>query len=218
MATVIYGYLLRGEFASLKEKADARDGNVQLAEEEPIPMWITLVVLAFMGWTVFNLHNPPLFIAGFLFFMAFVQATATHQDDVRIKGPLLVGFFLAGLVTHGPLQQWWIAPVLSQLGEISLFTGATILTAFNDNAAITFLASQVPDFDTLLHPEAAIKQYAVVAGAVTGGGLTVIANAPNPAGQSLLSRYFGGGISPAKLFLGAAIPTVIMALAFMLIR
>jgi hypothetical protein len=218
VATLAYGFFLRGEFASLKEKADEREKELKGAKEEPIPFWITGVVLAFMGWTVFNLHNPPLFIAGFLFFLAFVQATATHQDDVKIKGPLLVGFFLAGLVTHGPLQQWWIAPVLSQLGELSLFTGATILTAFNDNAAITFLASQVPAFDPSAGASAVVKQYAVVAGAVTGGGLTVIANAPNPAGQSLLSRYFTNGVSPAKLLLGALFPTLIMAFAFMLIR
>jgi hypothetical protein len=218
IATVVYGFVLRGEFDSLKEKADARKDELNGASEEPIPVWITLVVLCFMGWTVFNLHNPPLFIAGFLFFLAFVQATATHQDDVKIKGPLLVGFFLAGLVTHGPLQQWWIAPVLSQLGELSLFTGATILTAFNDNAAITFLASQVPAFDPSAGELAIIKQYAVVAGAVTGGGLTVIANAPNPAGQSLISRYFKDGVSPAGLFAGALFPTLIMALAFMLVR
>ncbi|MEX0326020.1 MAG: putative Na+/H+ antiporter [Puniceicoccaceae bacterium] len=217
IATVVYGFFLRNEFDSLKVKADERDKNLQGAEEEPIPLWITFVILAFMGWTVLNLHNPPLFIAGFLFFMAFVQATATHQDDVRIKGPMLVGFFLAGLVTHGPLQQWWIAPVLGQLGEVSLFTGSTILTAFNDNAAITFLASQVPDFSPGV-PGCEVKQYAVVAGAVTGGGLTVIANAPNPAGQSLLSRYFTGGVNPAKLLMGAIFPTIVMALAFMLIR
>jgi hypothetical protein len=217
IATAVYGFVLRDEFPSLKAKADERDKNMQGAEEEPIPFWITLVILAFMAWTVFNLHHPALFIAGFLFFMAFVQATATHQDDVQIKGPLLVGFFLAGLVTHGPLQQWWIAPVLGQLGELSLFTGSTILTAFNDNAAITFLASQVPDFAPGM-PGAEIKQYAVVAGAVTGGGLTVIANAPNPAGQSLLSRFFSGGVSPAKLLMGALFPTVVMAFAFMLIR
>jgi hypothetical protein len=216
VATAVYGFFLRGEFDSLKEKAEERQKTLHGAEEEPIPFWITLVILCFMGWTVFNLHHPALFIAGFLFFMAFVQATATHQDDVKIKGPLLVGFFLAGLVTHGPLQQWWIAPVLGQLGELSLFTGATVLTAFNDNAAITFLASQVPDFN----PGAAgaeIKQYAVVAGAVTGGGLTVIANAPNPAGQSLLSRYFKEGISPAKLLMGALFPTVVMAVAFLVL-
>jgi Na+/H+ antiporter NhaD/arsenite permease-like protein len=218
VATLVYGFVLRKEFASLKEKADAQNEGVKGLVEEPIPMWITLVVLGFMGWTVFNLHNPPLFIAGFLFFMAFVQATATHQDDVRIKGPLLVGFFLAGLVTHGALQQWWIAPVLSQLGELSLFTGATVLTAFNDNAAITFLASQVPEFSPTGGDVAIAMEYAVVAGAVTGGGLTVIANAPNPAGQSLLSRYFDGGISPGKLFLGALFPTLVMALSFMIIR
>lgn len=218
IATLVYGYVLRNEFKSLEEKAEAKKDAIKSEHEEPIPIWITLVVLAFMAWTVFNLHNPPLFIAGFLFFLAFVQATATHQDDVTIKGPILVGFFLAGLVTHGPLQQWWIAPVLSQLGEVSLFTGATILTAFNDNAAITFLASQVPAFDATIHPDALIKQYAVVAGAVTGGGLTVIANAPNPAGQSLLSKFFTDGVSPAKLFIAALFPTLVMALAFMLIR
>lgn len=218
IATTVYGFVLRKEFVVLQEKAAIRDRENRGAIEEPIPLWIILVVLSFMAWTVFNLHNPPLFVAGFLFFLAFVQATATHQDDVRIKGPLLVGFFLAGLVTHGAMQQWWIAPVLSRLGELSLFTGATILTAFNDNAAITFLASQVPEFDPIHGQVAIAKEYAVVAGAVTGGGLTVIANAPNPAGQSLLSRFFQDGISPAKLLLGALFPTVVMALAFMLLH
>ena len=55
----------------------------------------------------------------------------------------------------------------------------------------------------------------MVAGAVTGGGLTVIANAPNPAGQSILSKFFPGGVSPAKLLLGALIPTIILGLVFM---
>ena len=217
-ATIIYGFFLRSEFADLERKARDRDSAMKGLREEPIPVWITCVVLGFMAWTVFNLHNPPLFVAGFLFFLAFVQATATHQDDVRIKSPLLVGFFLAGLVTPGALQQWWIAPVLGSLGEFSLFSGATVLTAFNDNAAITFLASQVPAFDPSLGSPAIIKEYAVVAGAVTGGGLTVIANAPNPAGQSLLSRYFPGGISPVNLLLGALFPTLTMAAAFMIFQ
>lgn len=218
IATAIYGYMVRKEFDSLKANAEERAKLQKSVSEEPIPAWITVTVLLFMSWTVINLHNPPLFIAGFLFFLAFVQATATHQDDIKIKGPLLVGFFLAGLVTHGSLQQWWIAPVLGKLDEMSLFVGATVLTAFNDNAAITFLASQVPDFHPSLGAASIAKEYAVVAGAVTGGGLTVIANAPNPAGQSLLSRYFKDGISPVGLFLGALFPTIVMAFCFMLIR
>ena len=135
-----------------------------------------------------------------------------------LKGPLIVGFFLAGLVIHGGVQGWWIAPVLSALGEVPLFLGATLLTAFNDNAAITFLASQVPAFDQELATDTAravALQYAVVAGAVTGGGLTVIANAPNPAGHSILNKYFDDGISPLKLLLAALFPTIVMACMFL---
>ena len=127
-----------------------------------------------------------------------------------MKTPLLVGFFLAGLVTHGGLQAWWIAPVLSSLSELQLFWGSTILTAFNDNAAITYLSSLVPNFSDSM-------KYAVVAGALTGGGLTVIANAPNPAGQSILSKYFKNGVSPLGLLAGALVPTLIMAAFFLLL-
>jgi Na+/H+ antiporter NhaD/arsenite permease-like protein len=86
--------------------------------------------------------------------------------------------------------------------------GATILTAFNDNAAITFLSTLVPGFTDSL-------KYAVVAGAVAGGGLTVIANAPNPAGQSILKKYFENGVSPAGLLKAAIVPTAIVWLVFL---
>jgi Na+/H+ antiporter NhaD/arsenite permease-like protein len=120
-----------------------------------------------------------------------------------------VGFFLAGLVVHGGLQGWWIGPVLHGLAETPLFAAAGVLTAFNDNAAITYLASLVPDLSNSL-------KYAVVAGAVTGGGLTVIANAPNPAGQAILATFFPEGISPLKLFLGALLPTILIAAVFLI--
>jgi Na+/H+ antiporter NhaD/arsenite permease-like protein len=120
----------------------------------------------------------------------------------------LVGFFLGGLVVHGGLQGWWLGPIITSLTEWPLFIGSTFLTSFNDNAAITFLASQVEGLGPQL-------KYAVLAGAVTGGGLTVIANAPNPAGQALLGRFFGDGVSPMKLAVGALIPTVIVAACMM---
>ena len=172
---------------------------------------MTLVHLLFIGWTVLTSHYPPLVVLGFLFFLAYVEATERHQSPIQLRGPLLVGFFLAALVLHGGGQQWWIGPVLGSLERWPLMVGATVLTAFNDNAAITYLASLVPGFPDAL-------RYAVVAGAVAGGGLTVIANAPNPAGQSILQAQFGdGGISPLKLFLGALAPTLIVgaALAFL---
>jgi Na+/H+ antiporter NhaD/arsenite permease-like protein len=97
------------------------------------------------------------------------------------------------------VQGWWIEPVLGSLGELPLMCVSTILTAFNDNAAITYLATLVPGFTDEL-------KYAVVAGAVTGGGLTVIANAPNPAGQALLKDCFQNGVSPLGLLKGALVP------------
>ena len=145
-----------------------------------------------------------MFLGGFLFFIGFVRATAAYQSRMELKSPLLVGFFLAGLVVHGGLQGWWIAPVLGRLSAWPLFLGSTLLTTINDNALITYLATLVPNLDDTL-------KVAVVQGAVVGGGLTVIANAPNPAGQALLGRFFDGAVSPVGLALGALPPTVIAA-------
>ncbi len=175
-----------------------------------IPPVIVVVHLGFLALTVAGAHTPALFLGGFLFFLAFHAATAPYQDPMDLRSPLLVGFFLAGLVVHGALQGWWIEPVLGRLAELPLFLGAVGLTAFNDNAAITYLASLVPEFGDA-------ARYAVVAGAVTGGGLTVIANAPNPAGQAALARHFPEGVSPLGLLAGAAIPTAVMALAFLVL-
>jgi hypothetical protein len=205
-ANVAYFLMFRKELLALKRS----EADSKVKTEEPVPVWITVVHVAFLGFTVWMAHHPVLFVGGFLFFLAFVQATAHHQTKVELRSPLLVGFFLAGLVIHGGLQGWWIEPVLGSLGETALFAGATVLTAFNDNALITYLATLVPGFTEEL-------KFAVVSGAVTGGGLTVIANAPNPAGQSILQRYFPGGISPLGLLLGALLPTLLVAFSFMVL-
>jgi hypothetical protein len=207
VATGIYFAIFRQELLSLKA---TNKSHKKRSTSAAIPAWVTLAHLAFLGFSVWMAHYPVLFIAGFLFFIAFMQATAHHQTDLDMRSPMLVGFFLAGLVVHGGLQGWWIEPVLKSLGETPVFFGATLLTAFNDNAAITFLATLVPSFTDGM-------KYAVVAGAVTGGGLTVIANAPNPAGQTILKRYFPAGISPLGLLLGALLPTAVMGACFLLL-
>ena len=208
VSTLGYYFVFRGEFAALQRARDAGDKVASGVDTRPVPAWVTTVQLSFMAMVVYFAHYPALFIGGFLFFLAFSQATAHHQSRLDLKPPLLVGFFLAGLVIHGGLQGWWIQPVLESLGAVPLFLSATVLTAFNDNAAITYLATLVPGFtDTL--------KYMVVAGAVTGGGLTVIANAPNPAGQSILQRFFPEGVSPLGLLVAAMGPTVVMAACFL---
>ena len=83
------------------------------------------------------------------------------------------------------------------------------LTAVTDNAALTYLGSLISG----MSQEA---KYSLVAGAVAGGGLTVIANAPNPAGVALLRRGFADeSIGAGGLLLGAAMPTLVALFAFM---
>jgi hypothetical protein len=209
-ATLLYYFIFKREFRELDRAYLKLGRSLTQGGGSYIPVWIMAVQVVFMAFIVRVANYPALFIGAFLFFLAFAQATAHYQKKLDLRAPLLVGFFLAGLVVHGGLQSWWLEPVLKSLGRIPLFISATILTGFNDNAAITYLATLVPGFTEPF-------KYAVVAGAVTGGGLTVIANAPNPAGQALLQRFFSNGVSPAKLFVAALAPTLIMALAFMLL-
>ncbi len=215
ISTAAYGLLFRREF---KELAGRADPALRPESRTSVPLWVVLAHLAMMAWTVLMLvgHHGALLMAGLLVFLTFTVATPQWQSPVRLRGPLLVAFFLASLVIHGGLQSWWISPVLARLGELELFLGATVLTAFNDNAAITYLASQVPAMSEGSSAARAL-QYVVLAGAVTGGGLTVIANAPNPAGQSILARHFEGGVSPWRLFLWAALPTALAAACFLLL-
>ncbi len=215
IATTAYYLYFRKELIQLNQNQtsgqDSEGHRLSWQErEDDIPAWITCVHLSFLGWTVYTAHYPVLFVGGFLFFLAFRMSTRHHQNSVSLRSPILVGFFLAGLIIHGGLQGWWIDPVIRTLGDATLMLGSTVLTAFNDNAAITYLASQVDGLSIT-------AKHAVVAGAVTGGGLTVIANAPNPAGQSILARFFKGGVSPLYLFLGALIPTVVMYLCFVVL-
>jgi hypothetical protein len=214
LSTLLYFVMFRRELRALAARpavpdVDQPDEDATGPALAPMPPWVTAVHAGFIVWTVANAHYPALFVGGFLFFLGFVRATAACQSRLELKTPLLVGFFLAGLVIHGGLQGWWIAPVLGSLSQAPLFLGSTLLTAFNDNALITYLATLVPHLDQPL-------RIAVVEGAVVGGGMTVIANAPNPAGQALLGRFFDGAISPVGLAAGALAPTLVAAAVFRL--
>lgn len=198
--------VFRRELFSMKSPRAGETGA-----SAPVPVPIIVCHLLFIGFVVYAAHYAAMVVLAFLFFLAFVAATERNQEAISLRGPVLVGFFLAGLVIHGGCQQWWIEPVLTSLNPTQLLLGSTALTAFNDNAAITYLASLVPGF-------ADEAKLAVVAGAVAGGGLTVIANAPNPAGQSILQSHFGeNGVNALKLFLAALIPTAICVTVFLLL-
>jgi Na+/H+ antiporter NhaD/arsenite permease-like protein len=173
-----------------------------------VPVWVTLTHLGFLAAVVVSSHYLVVFAGIFLFFLGLVSVTREHQEELALREGLLVAFFLGGLVVLGGPQRWWLEPILTRLETIPLFLGSISLTAITDNAALTYLGAQVPGLSEA-------SRYALVAGAVTGGGLTVVANAPNPAGYGILNSAFGeDGISPVLLLMSALPPTLIAAICF----
>jgi hypothetical protein len=182
-----------------------------LPPKEDMPVWVIGTHLMFLVGVVVFAHHPAVFMGLFLFFLGYTSAYNQYQDDLILKEGLMVAFFLAGLVVLGGMQAWWLQDVLKGMSPTVLYYGATALTAITDNAALTYLGSLVDGVDDAF-------KYALVAGAVTGGGLTVIANAPNPAGFSILRKYFiDESINPLKLFLSALGPTLVAIAAFQLL-
>jgi len=181
------------------------------ASQPPVPVAMVLLHAALLAGLVRFSHDPEFVLGLLMLFIGLARAFERHHDPLLVREALLVAFFLAGLVVLGGLQDWWLQPLLLSMTADQVFVGATLLTAFTDNAALTYLGSLVQG----LTPE---FKYALVAGAVTGGGLTVIANAPNPAGLSLLQRHFADeAVNPGGLLLAALGPTLVAAAAFMLL-
>lgn len=205
VSSIIVATMFWRELSRLEVERDAGGGT---------PVWLTALHVMFLALVVAFAHHPNVFFGVFVLFLGLVTATREYQEALKLREGLLVGFFLAGLVTLGSLQAYWLKPLIESLGGNALFFGAAGLTAITDNAALTYLGSLVEGLSDEL-------KYALVAGAVAGGGLTVIANAPNPAGIGILhdAKVFEGeGISPLGLFLGALPPTVVAILFFWLLH
>jgi hypothetical protein len=201
LSTTIVALMFRRELLSV-EPVESSSGRV--------PIWLTFMHLLILAAVVYFAHYPDVFFGVFMLFLGLTTATREYQDELKLREGLLVGFFLAGLVTLGSLQEYWLKPLIGDLDGSMLFFGAVGLTAITDNAALTYLGSLVEGLGSE-------QKYALVAGAVTGGGLSVIANAPNPAGIGILqtAKVFGSeGISPLGLLLGALIPTCVAVVCF----
>lgn len=193
-------WLCRRELASLPARP--------VKQETAVPAGVVAVHLLLMAAVVVFAHHPVVFIGLVMLFLGFATAYKSHQSPLILREALLVSFFLAGLVVLGGLQQWWLEPLLMGLSADAVFYGATALTAITDNAALTYLGAQVPGLSDEF-------KVALVAGAVTGGGLTLIANAPNPAGAAILKGFFRDNtIAPLRLLVAALPPTAVAAAAF----
>jgi Na+/H+ antiporter NhaD/arsenite permease-like protein len=181
------------------------------SSERTVPRTLILLHVIFLAGIVYFAHHATVFVGLFLLFLGVAEGYKHYHDRLMLREGLMVGFFLAGLVTLGGLQQWWLQDVLTGMDSTALYFGATALTAITDNAALTYLGSLVEGTDDAF-------KYSLVSGAVTGGGLTVIANAPNPAGFAILRGHFEDeSINSLGLFVTAMPPTIIAILAFRLL-
>ena len=195
----------------LRSHLHGSDSLVSDPTETNMPKTLIVVHLVFLAAVVALAHHPVAFLGFFLMFLGVAQAYERFQNPLIVKEALLVAFFLAGLVVLGGMQQWWLQPIVSGMSPKVLFFGATALTAVTDNAALTYLGSLIVG----ISDEA---KYSLVAGAVAGGGLTMIANAPNPAGVALLRKGFADeSIGAGDLLIGAILPTLFAVAAFTLI-
>ena len=180
-------------------------------DENRVPVALVITHILFLIGVVLAAHHAVVFMGLFLFFLGIVTAYNRWQDRLILREGMMVGFFLAGLVVLGGQQQWWLQPALSAMSPTAVYYGATALTAITDNAALTYLGSLVEGLTDEF-------KLSLVTGAVTGGGLTVIANAPNPAGYSILkSRFDDEEISAGGLFAAAFVPTLVAIAAFRMI-
>jgi hypothetical protein len=188
-----------------RELSAHRDSDAGVGPTMPAPV-IAVHLMFLIGVVVFA-HHPPVFMGLLLFFLGFAHAYRRYQDRLILREGLLVAFFLAGLVVLGGQQQWWLQSLLAGMSTDRVYFGASLLTAITDNAALAYLGSLVQgvgdDF-----------KYALIAGAVTGGGLTIIANAPNPAGFAILRDSFDGALNPVHLLAAAIPPTLVAIIAF----
>ncbi len=207
LANLGYFLFFHKEFESFrkpKTRAEKKD-------HKPLPpLWITLVHVGFVTLTALTGDHPPLFLGIFILYLGFHRATSFYQQALELKSAILVGFFFASLITHAELQGWWIFAVLKPLNEWGMMWGAFILSALVDNATILYLASEMPHLSMQ-------QQYALVVGAMAAGGLSVIANAPNPIGHAILRSSFRGKISFSRLFMGAFFPTLIILIVFSIV-
>ena len=160
-----------------------------------IPLGIAIVLMK--GWPTLVSYITSLSPAEPVFVVV-IMAMASSRPVLRFAEILVARVAALGRSTTAA---WWL----------SILTIGPLLGSFITEPAVMTICALLAGFSPSL-------QRAVVAGAVSGGGLTVIANAPNPAGQSILTPVFGkDGIAPGGLLAAALLPTIIMAAMFMLV-
>lgn len=209
IANTVYYFIFRKGFK--KHFPKTIPALAKKDSRRPTPLWITLIHIIFVAAIVLTGESVPLFLGVFLLFLAFCRATSFYQGKLHLKQAILVAFFFASLIIHGELQGWWIMPLIKNTSHFASAVISFVLSAFADNATLGYLVVDIPNLEH-------IERYLIVAGYMAAGGLTVIANAPNPIGLSILRPAFKGHVSFFKFFMGALPPSLLYFFIFWILK
>lgn len=211
ISNLVYYLHFHDELKKIEEQMPKEKPSQLEKRPKTTPAWIIITHIVFIVFVVMHLHDIVICAGAFFLFLGFYQATQEYQTPLILRPALLVGFFIASLVIHGGLQEWWIAPLLHHATPKQMLFTSLTLGPLTDNGALVYLATLIPHLSDL-------SKYAMMVGAVVAGGLTIIANAPNPAGYQILNHHFKKGISAKNLFLWGLIPTIIGLVIFIVLK
>jgi Na+/H+ antiporter NhaD/arsenite permease-like protein len=102
VSTAVYLMLFQKELRSLAARSpvpevEQPDDDSAGAALLPVPRWVVAVHLAFLAWTVFNAHDPALFMGGFLFFLGFCSRHRRVPEPDRVEDAAAGGVLPRGL-------------------------------------------------------------------------------------------------------------------------
>lgn len=207
LSTTVYYYLFRREFHHFPRKIE----HIINAGRK-IPIWIICVHIA-MAFAAMRFRSAPVLMGGVcIFYVFFHRLTVFYQNKIDFWKVCCLGVFFIGMSFVGGLQEWWILKLVKNSSDFGYMWAAYILSIFLDNVLVNLMMHDLPVVtDCYL--------YLVVAGCMSAGGLTLIANTPNIVSFATLRPFFQKpSFSFWKLFLASLFPSVLALMLFWLLR
>ncbi|WP_213357473.1 putative Na+/H+ antiporter [Chlamydiifrater phoenicopteri] len=202
VSTTIYYLIFRKEFQAFPSTIPSRKTS------EAVPWWVVVVHILFLVAVIFVRHIPVILVGVVLTFLGFRALTIMYQSPISFTKVGMVGLFFSGLILFGDLQEWWVLALMEKVSYEGHMIISFIMSMFLDNALVNYLIFKLPSANDCYH-------YLAISGAMSAGGLTLMANVPNIIGYLLLRPSFKvRSVSLVWLFVAALPPAVISALIF----
>lgn len=203
LSTTTYYLMFRKEFDHFPKVVK----NASIADER-VPIWLICLHVLFVA-AIMSVRSVPLLMIGILIlYLGLHQFTIFYQNSIRVTKVCCVGLFYAGLLILGGLQEWWMLVIMHRMSDFGYMFTSYILSMFLDNVLVNYLVHNLSvATDCFL--------YLVIAGCMSAGGVTILANAPNIVGYLIIKPFFPTSpVSLGRLFVFALGPSLIALMTF----